>query len=622
MRPLTQRAERIRDLALGVGALAAAIFAIAAIVWVNLDHMQREWNTDNATREELAWADSAADAVSDQENAIQGLQSTHDPRFVPPYEVGRGRLDTALTALTSLAADDRAQNRRDVADARKQLAIWTVSYAEPLVAAVRSGRAMPPTSIDRDKVADAIDSDLQNVRHDQSWALHARDRSLAAAFGQSRAALLVGSVLASVFAATIIGRSAWQLMRERRRAEQAASELRDALSRAEDGSRAKTAFLANMSHEIRTPLNGVLGMAQVMAMGQLDTAQRERLDVIQSSGEALLAVLNDVLDLSKIEAGRIEFESAPFDVGEIAADVQAAFAVRAGADVAFSIEIAPDAAGRWSGDAVRVRQILYNLVSNALKFTREGEVRARVARAAARCGEGLSLTVSDTGIGIAPEILPKLFDKFVQADSTITRRFGGAGLGLAISRQLAQLMGGEITVESTPGEGSVFTVFLPMPWVGPAAPQRAAPALGAHWARETPRLDRLSLLAAEDNQTNQLVLKTLLGAFGVAPTIVSDGAQAVEAWSKGGFDLVLMDIQMPVMDGVAATREIRRRECAHGLGHTPIVALSANAMKHQVEEYLAAGMDSHLAKPIQIDRLYETLLAAASHPMAARKEVA
>jgi signal transduction histidine kinase len=620
MQPLTQRAERIRDLALGVGALVVAIFAIVAIVWVNLDHMQREWNTDNATREELAWADSAADAVSDQENAIQGLQSTHDARFVPPYEIGRRRLDAALATLAGLAADDRPQNRRDVEDARNQLAVWTAAYAEPLVAAVKSGAAAPSPSIDSDKVAETIDTDLQNVRRDQSQALHARDRSLATAFGQSRAALLFGSVLASIFAATIIGRSAWQLMRERHLAEQAAVELREALNRAEDGSRAKGAFLANMSHEIRTPLNGVLGMAQVMAMGQLDPAQRERLDVIQSSGEALLAVLNDVLDLSKIEAGRIEFESAPFDVSEVAADVQAAFAVKAGAGVAFSIEVAPDAAGRWNGDAVRVRQILYNLVSNALKFTREGEVRVRVARAATRGGEGLSLTVSDTGIGIAPEVLPRLFDKFVQADSTITRRFGGAGLGLAICRQLAQLMGGEISVESTPGEGSVFTVFLPMPFAGPAAPCVAPPA--AQRARETAGLDRLRVLAAEDNETNQLVLKTLLGAFGVEPTIVADGAQAVATWSKGGYDLVLMDIQMPVMDGVAATREIRRRERTGDLGHTPIVALSANAMKHQVEEYLAAGMDSHLAKPIQVDRLYETLLAAASHPMAAQKAVA
>jgi two-component system, sensor histidine kinase len=387
-------------------------------------------------------------------------------------------------------------------------------------------------------------------------------------------------------------------------------ELTTAKDAAEEANVMKTQFLANMSHEIRTPLNGVLGMAQVMAMNPLSEAQKDRLDVIQKSGSNLLSVLNDLLDLSKIEAGQMELERAPFDITDVAQGAYSTFTGVANASgVSFSMQIAPEAEGRWRGDSVRLRQVLYNLISNALKFTSEGEVQVRIGAADSDAGKALVISVADTGIGIAPEFQPKLFEKFIQADNTMTRRFGGTGLGLTICRHTVELMGGTIAVESELGVGTTFQVRLPLPWLGPIITLPAPLAVSDASDAADCSLEGLRVLAAEDNATNQLVLKTVLYALGVEPVIVDNGALAVGAWAEAPFDLILMDIQMPVMDGVAATREIRRREAEAGGVRTPIVALSANAMKHQVTEYLAAGMDAHLGKPIQIDKLYATLAA-------------
>jgi two-component system, sensor histidine kinase len=399
---------------------------------------------------------------------------------------------------------------------------------------------------------------------------------------------------------------------------QALADLTVAKSLAEEANLSKSQFLANMSHEIRTPLNGVLGMTQVMALNPLSEPQRERLDVIQRSGATLLSVLNDLLDLSKIEAGRIELEQAPFDIRDVAAGAYSTFTSIANkSGVSFSLVITPEAEGRWEGDSVRVRQILYNLISNALKFTTEGEVQVLVDREATDRGGGLSISVRDTGIGISPDTVPRLFEKFVQADNTMTRRFGGTGLGLTICRSMAELMGGSIEVESEFGKGTMFRVTLPLAWLGPTIHLLAPPVLSDTGDTDQSGLEGMRILAAEDNATNQLVLKTVLHALGLEPVIVENGRLAIDAWSKEPFDLVLMDIQMPVMDGATATREMRRIEVESGRPHTPIVALSANAMKHHVVEYLAAGMDAHLAKPIDLTKLYATLCAVQAGDMVA-----
>jgi CheY-like chemotaxis protein len=259
------------------------------------------------------------------------------------------------------------------------------------------------------------------------------------------------------------------------------------------------------------------------------------------------------------------------------------------------------------GDPTRLRQILYNLISNALKFTEQGEIRVT----AVRKDEMLEISVRDTGVGIAPESLSKLFAKFDQLDSSTTRRFGGTGLGLAICRELAQLMAGEIGVTSELGLGSTFTLRVPLPWQGDEKAAAAAPEAGGE-----PREIALRVLAAEDNAINQLVLKTLLHQMGVEPVVVENGQLAVAAWEAEEWDVILMDIQMPVMDGLTATAQIRAKERDTGRDRTPIVALTANAMSHQVEQYVAAGMDSHVAKPIQAAELFEALTRAAVPPQA------
>ncbi|MBU4435644.1 MAG: response regulator [Alphaproteobacteria bacterium] len=377
----------------------------------------------------------------------------------------------------------------------------------------------------------------------------------------------------------------------------------------------KSHFLANMSHEIRTPLNGVLAMAEVMAMDPLDPAQRERLSVIRESGGLLLAVLNDVLDLSKIEAGRLELTDKDFDLSALAVSLRDSFAGQARSQgLAFDVGVAPEAQGAWRGDADRLRQILGNLVSNALKFTLQGAVAVRFA--SAEDGSGLRIDVTDTGIGISAEIQTRLFDKFVQADSSTTRRFGGSGLGLAICRELAALMGGAISVQSREGQGSTFTVVLAMPRGQDAVSVAALPAaalpetvLPAAATRSRPRV-----LAADDNPTNQKVLAAILAPLGAEVELVADGAACIEAWKRGGHDIILMDIHMPGMDGVEAARTIRDLERAEGRPRIPIVAVTASALAHQVEGYLAAGMDGHVAKPIEVTKLYaaiETAMTAA-----------
>ena len=383
------------------------------------------------------------------------------------------------------------------------------------------------------------------------------------------------------------------------------AELEGATKAAEAANVAKSVFLATMSHEIRTPLNGVLGMAQAMVGAELAPDQRERVDIIRQSGESLLAILNDLLDLSKIEAGKLELEEVEFELGVIVRGAHSAFTQLANAK-GLSFGLSFEAArGVYRGDPTRVRQILYNLISNAIKFTLEGEVRVEVTRSPV----GLKIVVSDTGPGMSPETISKIFAKFSQADASTTRRFGGTGLGLAICRELSEMMGGAVTVESREGAGSAFTVDLPMPRIRDEGEVDAlAPdPEGATVCIEAPAERPLRVLVAEDNPVNQLVVRTLLDQAGVVSQVVGNGSEAVAAWEQGDFDLVLMDVQMPEMDGPTAALEIRAREAAAGRPRTPIIALTANVMSHQLAAYRDAGMDDHVAKPIDIGALLRVM---------------
>jgi len=340
-------------------------------------------------------------------------------------------------------------------------------------------------------------------------------------------------------------------------------------------------------------------------------SRHRRFDVIRRSGESLLSILNDILDLSKIEAGKLELEVVEFDLEELSHEVGATFGATAeGKGLALEIMVERSARGTYLGDPVRLRQILLNLVSNGLKFTDKGGVCVRLGRGS----RGLSLSVTDSGIGIAADKLDDVFGKYTQAEASTGRRFGGTGLGLSICRDLVELMGGEIAVKSAPGQGTTFSAVLPLQRLHRKRPKRRV----RNPAAPAPIAERpLRILAAEDNQVNQLVLRMLLAQVGVDLTLVDNGLEAVEAAKTGVWDVILMDIQMPVMDGPTATGLIRAEEQALGRAAVPIIALTADAMSHQVEGYREAGMNGFVAKPIDAAKLYGTIGAILSEAASA-----
>ena len=393
--------------------------------------------------------------------------------------------------------------------------------------------------------------------------------------------------------------------------EEALSAARD---QAEAANRAKSEFLANMSHEIRTPLNGVTGVAQVLARTPLSPQQQEMVQVIEQSAATLERLLSDVLDLARVEAGHVEIHIEPFELGASVRAVAALTELRADqTDVAFRLEIDPAAEGVAEGDAGRIKQILFNLLSNALKFTTRGHVALRVSVDDACEPPLFRFEVEDTGVGFDPSAKDKLFQRFEQEDGSITRRFGGTGLGLAISRDLAALMGGTIDARSEPGRGSTFVLELPMVRRRTERPE-AAPAA----AYEPPLAPtRLRVLLADDHETNRKVVELMVEAIGCDLTCVEDGQEAVQAVLTDRFDIVLMDMQMPVMDGLTAIRAIRAHEAETGAPRTRIFTLSANAMQEHERASAEAGAERHLTKPVTAAVLLGALAEVAQQKAAA-----
>jgi signal transduction histidine kinase len=401
-----------------------------------------------------------------------------------------------------------------------------------------------------------------------------------------------------------------RLLDEARGRESLLAEARD---RAEAAARAKARFLATMSHEIRTPLNGVLGLASVLLDRPVDPEQRRLVQLIHDSGEQLLGIVNDVLDFSKLDADKLVLDRAEFDPARVTCDAVEAFRARAeakGLTLACGIEgTVPD---RIEGDALRLRQIVDNLVANAVKFTLKGRVEVTLRRLTDARGS-LEWTVRDTGIGIPPERQGDLFKEFVQVDASTARRFGGSGLGLAICRRLLTLMSGEISVASQPGRGTAFTFRIPTRKEPvPAAPRPAIVRLPPAARRGT----GLHVLAAEDNDINRYVIEKLLDGMGHDVAFAADGAEAVALAARLRFDAILMDIQMPGTDGIAAARRIRAADGPNA--RTPIVALTGNAAPDDREAYRAAGMEDFVGKPIDPGELGQVLDRIAARPRPGR----
>ncbi|MFN3946383.1 MAG: ATP-binding protein [Allosphingosinicella sp.] len=580
----------LRAMLLGIAAMVLIAIASASTAWVVGQRVRAITETQLAVQtgaEQLQWQSellelsaAAAIATGDEAHALRyGAVQPELRRTLEELEraiqlpenraaiAAVARAEREISDLEYRALDLAVTDRRDEARAMLQSA----RYRE-LVRAYRGG------------LVEIQERSLRHVRELRQDT----DRWLRLDVGVNLAGLLLIAL-------------AWLVIV--RPARNWAGQLADARRRAERATRAKSDFLAVMSHEIRTPLNSVIGFADLLLTDpDVRGKQRRQVELIQGAGTMLLTVVNDLLDFSKIEAGRIELSPEPFAIETLvdnSVSIVRDSAQAKGLEMRVSVD--PCLSPYFLGDENRIRQVLLNLLNNAVKFTAEGMVSLHVRREAEESGrERIRFTVTDTGSGIDATRQRRLFRPFVQADASITRRYGGTGLGLSISKRLVELMGGEIDFLSQEGEGSSF-------WFTLALPRADKPALAAD-AAEAAAVRGARILVAEDLPMNQELAKAMLGRAGHEVEIAADGEAAVEAVRRSRFDLVLMDIQMPRMDGITATRLIR--QLPGEAGQVPIVAMTANVLPRQVAEFLAAGMNGHVAKPVRQRELHAAVAAA------------
>ena len=565
------------------GALAAAMVALVVLV-----HHQR--NVDHETRQAVESSyvlrlhlQRVFSLAQDVETGARGYMLAGKDQFLEPYVQARIQLPGELVKLraSALHAGDKAYFSQLDGLVGQKLAI-----AERNIE-FRRGRSLNEASAHaRAAHGKQVMDQIRGVV--TTWDDHERrelDHRLFDAAAAERELKLMLRVLAGGVL-LLISLGAWGAAAVARSRDQAAA-----------ANEAKSAFLAMMSHELRTPLNGVLGMAHALGASPLDARQHGYVEVIESSGQSLLAILNDILDLSKIEAGRLEIEAIPFGLTDLLDSIVALWSApiaEKGLMLVVEFEELPD---HVVGDPTRVRQILTNLLSNALKFTERGEIRLCIRHDA---DQRLRFQVADTGVGMSPAVLAKLFYEFSQGDASTGRRFGGTGLGLSISRRLCRMMGGDLEAKSLEGEGSTFIGSVRAPTVEAPAEAAEVEAQG--------ELPQLRILAVDDNASNRAVIEALLHALGLSVILAGDGAEALEILRTTPIDLVLMDINMPVMNGVDALAAIRRGEA--GAPGMRVTALTADAMAGDRERYLAKGFDGHLSKPIQLKALIDALIEA------------
>ena len=598
-RPKARRAPMAVVLVLAALALASLI--ATGIALVRLETIQ--YSLGNQKHESLVW--TFIQMEREVERVERALSRLHDPadraaraEIVDRFDIALSRVEM-LELSPLLHMGDEGGRMRDMLDSALSKLGAVTPWFDRLTDTVPPADEVAGMLVLLDGTMSRLGTVANFANQMNAQVRHSLTDGYKATFNGLVGA--VATLLGTLAIAGIVLARQWRGLSAARHAAQAATA-------------AKSAFLATMSHEIRTPMNGVIGSVSLLAQSPLSADQKRLVETIDSCGTALLALIDDVLDISRIDSGRVELEDRPFDPRALAGSAADILALRArdrGIDL--QVHVAPDVPAMLHGDGARLRQVVVNLLSNAVKFTDHGGVALRLEVA----GEKLRLSVQDTGIGISAQAQATLFDDFTQADASISRRFGGTGLGLAISRRLVTAMGGTIGVDSSPGQGSLFHVTLPLRPAAPppaavvaqvATPVAKAPAQAAppSQAAAAP----LRVLVAEDTRVNQEVIRGLLEYRGHLATVVPDGEEAVLAAQQNRYDLVLMDMQMPRLDGLGATRAIRA--LPGPASRVRIVALTANSFAHDREACLAAGMDGFMAKPITLERLDAALAEAAA----------